>query len=266
MAGWLIHEFIAVIRRLDTKATDAASVATGSQETWDMSGVPLTLTVKVDGGSAQTVTFVTADFVTDSAATADEVVTRIETDLSGAEAYKDASGAVIIGTTTTGDSGSIQVTGGTANTTLLFPTVLVSGGGYDDVYGGTKRIPDGSLNGLDSRRERPVLRIRCQVDRNTWGENVMGPGGKETRADVVLVLERDDLVTEGLLDANGVPYIEADDRIEKIEKNDAAQTVMWAYPDPPGLWVHKVEPAGYGLTADPEFNLVNLHCNRRRLG
>lgn len=265
MAGWLIHEFIAVIRRLDTKATDAASVATGSQETWDMSAVPLTLTVSVDGGGAETITFVTGDFVTDSAATADEIVTRLNT-VTGGEAYKDASGAVVIGTDTTGSAGSIQVTGGTANATLLFPTVLVSGGGYDDVLGGTKRIPDGSLEGLDSRRERPVLRLRCQVDRNTWGENIMGPGGKEVRADVVLVLERDDLVTEGLLDANGVPYIEAGDRIEKIEKADATGTTMWAYPDPPGLWVHKVEPAGYGLTADPEFNLVNLHCNRRRLG
>ena len=261
--GWLIHEFIAVIRRLDTKATDAASVATRTQETWNMAGLPLTITAKVDGGSAQTITFIAGDFVTSSTATAEEIATRLDT-VTGGEAYVDASGAVIIGTSTTGSSGSIQVTGGTANSILEFPTVLVSGGAYDDVFGGTKRIPDGSINGLDARRERAALNAPCQVDRNTWGEQSMGPGGKEVRADVVLVLERDWLVDNNLLDASGVPYIEAGDRIVQIQKTTGA--VMWAYPDPPGLWVHKVEPAGYGLTADPEFNLVNLHCYRRKLG
>ena len=261
--GWLIHEFIAVIRRLDTKATDAASVATGTQETWDMSGVPLTITAKVDGGGAETITFVTGDFVTDSAATADEIATRLDT-VTGGEAYVDATGAVIIGTSTTGSSGSIQVTGGTANSILIFPTVLVSGGAYDDVFGGTKRIVDGSLNGLDARRERPALNAPCQVDRNTWGEQRMGPGGKEVRADIVLVLERDWLVDNSLIDADGVPYIEAGDRVVKITTQGG--TTMEAFPDPPGLWVHKVEPAGYGLTADPEFNLINLHCNRRKFG
>jgi hypothetical protein len=260
----LIHEFLVIIRRLDTKATDAASVATGTQETWDFSGVPLTLTAKVDGGSEQTITFVTGDFATNSAATADEVVARIDADLTGGEAYKDASGAVVAGTDTTGDSGSIQITGGTANSILSFPTVLVSGGGYDDVFAGTKRIPDGTQEGLDSRRERPSISLRCQLDRNSWGQQAMGPGGLEKRSDIVIIVEREDLVDLSLLDSNGVPYIEAGDRIDKITKDDG--TVMWAYPDPPGMFVDRVEPAGYGLTSDAEINLFNIHCSKRELG
>lgn len=80
-----------------------------------------TLTVKVDGESAaQTVTFNTADFVDINNATAAEVAAVISTDLTGATGGTSA-GAVTI---TSDSGGTIEVTGGTANTELAFPTTF----------------------------------------------------------------------------------------------------------------------------------------------
>ncbi len=88
-----------------------------------------TLTVEVDGGGPQTVTFVTADFAAIGAATAQEVAARITTDLTGAFAdLIDGASRVRIISNTHGGSTSIEVTGGTANPVLAFPTAIQTEG------------------------------------------------------------------------------------------------------------------------------------------
>jgi uncharacterized phage protein gp47/JayE len=95
-------------------------VTSGSTETFALSDGQ-TLTVKVDGQSAeQTVTFNTGDFVDINNALAAEVALVITTDLaSPAATGADAAGAVTI---TSDSGGTIEVTGGTANAVLNFPT------------------------------------------------------------------------------------------------------------------------------------------------
>jgi len=84
------------------------------------------LTVKIDGqASAQTITFLTADFVAIGAATAAEIATKLDT-LVGGNAVA-ANGYVRVGTDTEGTDASVQVTGGTANALLAFSTSLVKG-------------------------------------------------------------------------------------------------------------------------------------------
>jgi hypothetical protein len=73
-----------------------------------------------------------------------------------------------------------------------------------------------------------------------------------------------DLDNLSLLDSNGVPYIEAGDRLVRIE--NIMGEIEWAFPDPPGMWCSKVEPAGYGLEASPQFNLVYFHFKKDRQG
>lgn len=262
--GYLVHEFRAVIRRQDTAATAAASIQSGTSETWDFSGVPLTLTVSVDGGAAQTVTFVSGDFTAVAAATADEVAARIETDLTGAEGYVSADDEVIIGTETTGSSGSIQVTGGTANSILQFPTIDVSGGGYDSIFGGLVPVDDGSQQGLPTRRERPALTLRCQVSRNDWGRQDMTAGGLEQRADIIIRTLASQVQSLGLVDSNNMPIIKAGDRLVRIERVNG--DTEWAFDDPPGMWVSKVMPASYGLSASPVFEYYDFHFVKARQG
>ena len=87
-----------------------------------------TLLVAVDGGGAQTITFLLGDFADISAATAAEVAAVINAQITGAEATIDTgAGTVKIKTLTQGTGGSVQVTGGTANPALGFSTSLFSG-------------------------------------------------------------------------------------------------------------------------------------------
>jgi hypothetical protein len=85
-----------------------------------------TLTVKVDDGAVQTATFNTADFVDIANATAAEVAAVIDGDITGATSF-EISGKVRIESDTDGPGSAIEVTGGTANTALGFPTAKVAG-------------------------------------------------------------------------------------------------------------------------------------------
>jgi hypothetical protein len=84
-----------------------------------------TLLISLDQGAAQTITFNTADFVDIAAATADEIVTKINASLTGGVAVStDEGNRILIQTNTLDSTGSVQVTGGTANATLEFDEEL----------------------------------------------------------------------------------------------------------------------------------------------
>lgn len=87
-----------------------------------------TLFVKVDGGSVQTVTFHTSNFVDHTVATAAEVAAVIQAGVVGASTVV-ASNKARIASDTAGLGGHIQVTGGTANGVLGYSTSAVDGTG-----------------------------------------------------------------------------------------------------------------------------------------
>jgi uncharacterized phage protein gp47/JayE len=111
-----------------SKDGSTAYVDTGSQETYNFSGIgaaPWPLNVIVDGKSAnpQIVNFQTSNFVLPSAATAEEVASVINAQLAGAQASVINNVSVRLVSNSKLNSGSgIQVTGGSANTVLNFPT------------------------------------------------------------------------------------------------------------------------------------------------
>lgn len=107
----------------------AAQSRSGNTETYALTDGE-TITVKVDNGSTQTVTFNTADFVAIGAALAVEVARVITGDLTGAIAYVVTGGKIQIESLTAGPSSQIEVTGGLANAELGFserPFVGTSG-------------------------------------------------------------------------------------------------------------------------------------------
>ncbi len=96
-----------------------------------------TLTVKVDGQSAaQTVTFNTGDFVDIANATAEEVAIVISADLTTPAATGSGATAPVI---TSDSGGTIEVTGGTANAALGFPTTFDATGTSNVVIGSRQR-------------------------------------------------------------------------------------------------------------------------------
>ena len=83
------------------------------------------LNINVDG-VAQVVTFLITDFVTIGAATAAEIATRIALDLKGVSVTTVDSGSKVKIISNSWSNGTLQVTGGTANAFLQFPTDLKS--------------------------------------------------------------------------------------------------------------------------------------------
>lgn len=104
----------------------SAALESGNGGTYDLANNQ-TLLISVDGGTPQTITFVTGDFVDIDAATADEVVTKINASLTGAVASVTNTTYVTLTSSTGGSGSKIQVTGGTANTALGFDTTVVTG-------------------------------------------------------------------------------------------------------------------------------------------
>lgn len=88
------------------------------------------LTVKIDGGAPQTITFLTGQFVNIAAATAEEVAAVIAASLLGATVTVTAGGTKITITSDRKGTGSyVEVTGGTANGVLSFNVASVQGTG-----------------------------------------------------------------------------------------------------------------------------------------
>jgi hypothetical protein len=87
-----------------------------------------TLTVIIDGGVTQTITFTTG--FTSGAATSDEVATIISANITGAQCINRIltnTNGLQISSDTFGTSSTVQVTGGTANVAFGFPTTVQSG-------------------------------------------------------------------------------------------------------------------------------------------
>lgn len=81
----------------------------------------MTLILTAEDGTSQTVTFLTADFADIAQATSQEIVTKINASTTGITATATMDGtSFLIQTDTTTTSGSIQVSGGTANAIFGF--------------------------------------------------------------------------------------------------------------------------------------------------
>jgi hypothetical protein len=116
-----------------TVTATAADEESGNAETYDLAD-SLTLTVKVDQGSVQTITFLTSEFVSIAAATAEEVAAVINAKISGARATVTTAGTKVTITSDKVGTGSyLEITGGTANTggvnRLNFATAETQGTG-----------------------------------------------------------------------------------------------------------------------------------------
>jgi len=144
-------------------------------------------------------------------------------------------------------------------------TSLVTGGGYDPEFDSPIPVDDGTQLGASSRREMPELRLNCQLDRTSWGEQNMARGGKQIVADIVLVFHWPDLENMGLIGADGEPVLKKGDRIDHIEtrKGDVEAT----FDNPPGMFITGFERAGHGQApfGNPRTNLLYTYCSYDRV-
>jgi hypothetical protein len=101
-----------------------------SAETYDLSSGGETLLLKIDQGSVQTITFQTSMFGTPAAATAIEVAAAVNAQLVGGYAITTTGDTIVqIWSDTLGTGSYVEITGGTANSELAFPTSEIQGTG-----------------------------------------------------------------------------------------------------------------------------------------
>lgn len=260
----LVQQFQAVICRTDHITTDSANMISDAGP-WDFSSIlTIDLEVNIDAGGVQIITIESSLFADDTAATAVELASQVNALIVGGVAAADAEGHLIIASSTMGDPGSISV-GGAAGTLLGFRDSTISGGAYDDVWGAPLPQADGTQEGESSRREHYPDTIRCQLDRADWGTRKLIAGGEHEQAVGIIVVKKDDLRSAGLLGSDGLPMFHVGDRVDKILNIDGGLEID--FPDPPGMWIQKIEPAGFGLAyfGTPEVNLFYLHVGKDRV-
>jgi len=259
----LIMKFQAVIYRTDTLTTDRANQAS-DPEKWDFSPYPtIDLEVTFDGGALQIITLDSSLFANAAEATAEEVIAQIEAAISDGFAIENGDHQIIVATNTVGESGSVLI-GGDAGVLLGFQTEEAQGGAYDRIWGAPKPVADGTQTGAEGRRERAPVTQLCQLGRDEVGKRTLTAGGESDKSDFTILLKKDLLAAAGLMDDTGLPHLHIGDRIAKILQRNGA--IALDFPDPPGMWITKVEPVGYGLTffGNAEVNLFRLHVSKDR--
>ena len=202
----------------------------GTSETYDLDDGE-TLTVAVDGGSSQIVTFNTGDFVDIDNATALEVARVITQDLTGAVAYV-VGDKVQIESLTTGVNSGIEVTGGTANAKLGFPTNEVGGTSGAAVLGRNEETdPE-----FRARRE-DLLRISGAATLEAIRSSLIDTAGVLQ----AFIFEND----TDLIDVNGLPPHSFEAVVSGGEDDDVAQTIFDTKPI--GIATHR-DPGPDGRT------------------
>ena len=111
--------------QLDQKPLVKAQLESNSSEPFNMSGGNKTLSVNV-GSQSETITFTSLDFEFPNIASAYEIVAAINSKASLIEARTANSGTQIVITAVADINEAIQVTGGSANSIINFPTDLKS--------------------------------------------------------------------------------------------------------------------------------------------
>ncbi|MBN1771106.1 MAG: phage tail protein, partial [Deltaproteobacteria bacterium] len=115
-------------------ATATFNATPGARETGSPGPFALadgqTLLVRIDGGAVQTIVFLASEFTDIAGATPAEVAAVINAKIAGARALVTSGGTrVSVASDRRGTASGVEVTGGTANTALGFPTGLAAGSG-----------------------------------------------------------------------------------------------------------------------------------------
>lgn len=136
--------------------------------------------------------------------------------------------------------------------------------GYDPDFKETLVVPDETWRGHDARRERPPIRVPCQVEVANFGELEELLTGNSPRSHIVLVFHFEDLERMDLVDSvTGDARLRVDDRLVAIRDFYTGEVVQ-AIRTPPGLYITEVQPQSFGLGL--RRNLLFAIFNERALG
>ena len=174
---------------IDIKPLVKAQVQSNIEEPYDMSGGIKTLTYDV-GGISETISFTGSDFQFPDTATAEELVAAINDKASLIEARTSDTGKRLVITAKADENEDIQVTGGTSNAIIGFPTdkkatLFLY---IDDVL----KSKDGRTAMLDTRNQSPFNLIG--IGAGPWNLTLV-IDGKSANEQTIVFQESDFLDT-----------------------------------------------------------------------
>lgn len=141
------------------------------------------------------------------------------------------------------------------------PEPLTSG--YDADFQETALLPSAAGAGRDARREKPALRLPCQLEVQSFAALNELATGNSPRSRLVLVFHFHDLERLGLVDPNtGDALLRAGDRLVAIRDRRTGALVQ-AVRTPPGLYLTEPQPE-FGLGG--RRNLLIATFGERALG
>jgi hypothetical protein len=135
--------------------------------------------------------------------------------------------------------------------------------GYDADFQETVLVPSGAPQGRDARREKPLIRVPCQIEVQGFGELAELATGNSPRSRLLLVFHFADLERLGLVDpTTGESLLRIGDRLAAI-RDARTGGLIQAVRTPPGLYL--TEPQSeFGLGG--RRNLLLATFSERALG
>lgn len=135
--------------------------------------------------------------------------------------------------------------------------------GYDADFHETVLVPSAGERGRDARREKPVIRVPCQIEVQAFDALTELATGNSPRSHLVLVFHFADLEQLGLVDpATGDALLRVGDRLVAIRDLRTGALVQ-AVRTPPGLYLTEPQPQ-FGLGG--RRNLLLATFGERALG
>jgi hypothetical protein len=135
--------------------------------------------------------------------------------------------------------------------------------GYDTDFHETVLVPSAGGPRRDARREKPSIRVPCQIEVQSFGVLAELATGNSPRSHLVLVFHFADLEQLGLVDpATGDALLRVGDRLVAIRDLRTGELVQ-AVRTPPGLYLTEPQPQ-FGLGG--RRNLLLATFGERALG
>jgi hypothetical protein len=135
------------------------------------------------------------------------------------------------------------------------PAPLTSG--YDDDFKETVVVSTSSQLRTDARKEKPLLRIPCQVEVSTLETLEQLGAGASPHSRLTLVFHFEHLEQSGLIDgATGTARLRVNDRLVAIYSCDGG--LVHSVRTPPGLYAIEVQPQSFGMGLSRNLLLVTF--------
>lgn len=139
--------------------------------------------------------------------------------------------------------------------------------GYNEFFRSPVKVLENPTDqvGKDSRVESGPIQFLAQIEPKMFERLTMLAGGESPDSRFGIIAHYDDLERRGFLDATTKKTtIRKNDRLVRILNCDTGELIE-TIANPPGLFVHQVQPIGWGLGRERNLLLIEFEERERSI-